>query len=134
AALDVAQRHHGALARWQGLDRAADAVANLAGEEALVGDLAPRRGRRGPSAGVARVVGREEAIGIDRWAVVAGGLERGERHAPRLAPAPRLRSVGEDPHDPGLERGAALEGVDAGDDRAPRLLDDFLGDRAGAHV
>ena len=60
--------------------------------------------------------------------------ERGERHAARLALAAGARAVGDDPQDPGLQRRAALEAVEALQDAEPGLLHDLLGDGAAAHV
>ena len=57
-----------------------------------------------------------------------------ERHAASLPRAACLRDVGDDPEDPRLERGTALEAIDACDDAEPRLLNDLLGDGARGDV
>src|SRR5207249_3495590 len=104
----------------------------LRGEQALLG---PGLGLRGPVARPALVVGRQEAVRVDgglRHRV--GPLQRRERHGPPLPLPPRLRDVGQDPEDPGLQRGARLETVDPGEDADPRLLDDLLGDRPARDV
>ena len=56
-----------------------------------------------------------EAVGVDGVESPSGlGVgERRERHRAPLAHAARLRAVDEDPEDPGLQRGAALEAIQA---------------------
>jgi hypothetical protein len=73
-----------------------------------------------------------EAIRVDRVLVV--GRERRERHRPPFALAARLRDVRQDPEDPRLEAGAALEAADPVQDCDPRFLHDLLGHGAAAHV
>ena len=60
--------------------------------------------------------------------------EGGEGQRPRLAHAARLRLVRQDPEEPGLQGGAALESLEARVDREPRVGDDLLGDRPRRHV
>ena len=99
------------------------------------GHGAPLRRARRPVAGPARVVGRQEAIGIDRRALaLVVAAQRGERHGARLALAAGLGAVGQDAKEPRLQRGAALEALEAREHGAPGLLDDLLRHRRGAHV
>ncbi len=78
-----------------------------------------------------RVIGAEEPIGGSgrRVAVDLAFDERRVRYASSFARARGLRSVGEDPVQPRLERGAGVEAVDASQDGDPRLLHDVLGRR-----
>ena len=87
---------------------------------------------RPPVSGPVGVVGRQEAIGVDRRPVV--GRQRRKRRRPALALGACDRAVGEDPKHPGLERRAPLEPVEALQDGQPRLLGDLLGHRLIAHV
>ena len=72
----------------------------------------------------------EEAVRVDGRLVVGVAAEAREGHAAALALAPRLGRVREDPEDPGLQRRAALEAVEALEDAEPGFLDDLLGDGA----
>ena len=86
-------------------------------------------------AGPALVVGREEAVGVDRGlGDRVGPLECRERHGAALALAAGLRDVGQDSEDPGLQRRPPLEAVDSFEDADPRFLDDVFGDGAARDV
>jgi hypothetical protein len=119
-ALDVAERDHGALRGWERLDRVADHAERFGAEQPL---LRPALGRRRPLAA-------HEAAGIHRRL----RLERGERTGARLALSSGLSPVRDDAEDPRLERGAALEAVDAVQDCEPALLHHVLGDRTARDV
>ena len=76
-----------------------------------------------------------EAIGVDCGAVLVPVADkRRERHVPPLSDAARLRLVRQDPEQPGLQRRAALEALEAGDDGEPRVRDDLLRGRLGRYV
>jgi hypothetical protein len=78
--------------------------------------------------------GAPEPVGSERRGVlVRVGGEVGEGHRPLLPRAPGAGDVHEDPEDPGLDRRALLEAVDAGDDGQPGLLDDLLGAGSRPH-
>jgi hypothetical protein len=78
-------------------------------------------GRRAP------VAGSVEAARIDRWQLVT------ERDAARLARARTARPPDEDREQPGAQRRAPLEAVDAAQHGEPGLLYDLLGDGAAAY-
>src|SRR5439155_8557998 len=97
--------------------------------------LRPGLWLRRPVTRPALVIWRQEAVGIDRGlGHGVGSLERRERHRPALPLSTRLRDVRENPEDPGLQRGAALEAVDPVEDADPRLLHDLLGNRPAGDV
>src|SRR6266481_6100643 len=102
----------------------------------LLRQLVPAGRRAGPVAGPARVLLVEEAARVDRGLVIVGvhGRQRRERHRSTLALGPGLCGVREDAKDPGLQRRALLEAVDAADDREPRLLNDLVRNGGTAHV
>ena len=109
-----------------------DAPAGLVGEQPLLGHVARAARARRPMAGPAVAVA-EEAIRLDGRLVVGVAAEAREGHAAALALAPRLGRVREDPEDPGLQRRAALEAVEALEDAEPGFLDDLLGDGTARH-
>src|SRR4051794_27055402 len=76
-ALDVAQRDDEPLCDWELLDRRANHGPGLTRDEAYLG-VTPGERRARPAAGVARIVVRQEALGVHGW-VVALGFERCER-------------------------------------------------------
>ena len=82
----------------------------------------------------AGLAGGVEALRRHGRRVVVVVLERRERDAARLLDSLRHRAVGDDPQQPRLERGAALEALDPAQDGEPRLLHDLLGDRVRADV
>src|SRR5436305_158484 len=114
-AVDVPQRDHGPLVLGQSLDGGLDARPCLAREEPLLRHVARIARARRPVAGPA-VVRAEEPVRIDGpfVALLVAGETR-ERHAASLPLAARLGGVAEDPEDPGLERRAAFESVEAGE-------------------
>ena len=131
-ALDVAQGDHGTLARRQRLDRPRDQLARLRREDALLRQLARRRR---PAARMQRVVLGQEAIRVDRGLRHAARLvQRRERQRPALALRPCLRGVDEDAEHPRLQRGAALEAVEAPEHAEPGLLHYLLGNCARGDV
>ena len=115
-AFDVAQDHHLALGLGQPGEQVVDPPGELLGDQALVDPLGPRHRWRAPRAG------RVEAV--DELVVGPPGL--------LLPTGARPGAVEEDPEEPGLERRAPLEALDAADDRHPRLLADLLGHGAAA--
>src|SRR3954467_428024 len=124
-ALDVAQRDDEPLGRWKSLDRVADDIPGLARQEALL-RASPGARRARPAAWEARMVGGEEAIGIDRGfaALGVGCGKRREGVASALAHGAGAGDVRGDAEDPGLQRRAAFETVEALQDAEPRLLHD----------
>src|SRR6185295_1139502 len=118
-ALDVAQGEHGPWALGERGDRRAQALARVERREAPLG-VVPGAGRRGPVAGPCVALALE-AVRRDRRLALLARPERRERHGAQLADAAGLGLVGQDVEQPGLERRAVLEPVDAVDHRQPRL-------------
>jgi hypothetical protein len=85
--------------------------------------------------GESLVIGGQEALRVHgRLVGVLRGGQSGERHAATFARSAAQSHVREDAEDPGLERRAPLEAVEALQDPEPRLLHDLLGDVARLNV
>src|SRR5215217_4248003 len=112
AAGDVSHRDHHALRSRKLLDGPHDDIERLAAEQRVVR-------KRGPVAGIRPPVAREGAalitkpLCLDCGLVVLFARERREWNAPRLALAPADRDVGDDSHDPRLQRRPPLEPIEA---------------------
>jgi hypothetical protein len=133
-ALDVAHGDHRALHLRQLRDLRLDPLDRLVGGQRTLGLLPPAHRRRRPRARAGP--GTDEAIGIDRGEIAVALLARERREGDRapLALAARARAVDEDAEDPGAQRRALLEAVEALQRGQPRLLYDVLGDGRAGHV
>src|SRR6266508_6779074 len=125
-ALDVAEGDHLALDVGQRIDGPVDHGARLGGEKLVLG-APPLLWRRRPVAPPA-VLRATEALGRDRRPRVLHlfAHERRERHRAALPNAAGLREVRDDAEEPGAQRRATLEAVDAAEDAEPRFLYDLF--------
>src|SRR5215211_2803806 len=111
--LDVAERHDQPLALGQLGQRHAELLARLERAEPALGVL-PGPGRRRPA-----LVATEAVLDRERAAVLVLEREAGERQRARLALGAGPRLVDRDAEEPGLDRRAALEAIDACDEGGP---------------
>src|SRR5215475_14798809 len=105
----------------QAFDRRAEQPGELPRLDPVLGLLDPAFRRVRPSATRAEPGGVHHRAGI------------GHRDAALLPHAGRPRTVDQDAEQPGLQRGPALEPVQAAEHRQPGVLDDLLGHRRAGH-
>jgi hypothetical protein len=116
--------------------RLLDHSAGLRRQQPVLGDAVPSLRKGGPVPRPRGLVRGEEPLRVDRGLgrLLGGSPRAAERGAPPLPLPRRPGLVQQDPEQPGPERGAPLEPVDASKDTEPRLLDDVLGDLPGGDV